>query len=76
VKGLQLNLFGSYGRVRDQLYLPREGATDEEVLLRLRQLQTSYRYFFSVGLSYTFGSLFNNIVNPRFGGSEGTMFFF
>lgn len=76
IKGLQLNLFGSYGRVRDQLYLPKQGASDEEVLLRLRQLQTSYRYFVSAGLSYTFGSLFNNIVNPRFGGSEGTTFFF
>jgi hypothetical protein len=76
VKGLQASLFGSFGRVRDQLYLPKEGATDEEVLLRLRQLQTSYRYWVSVGLNYTFGSIFNNIVNPRFGGSDGVMFFF
>jgi hypothetical protein len=71
VKGLEANLMGSYGRIRDQLYLPKEGATDEEVLLRLRQLQTSYNYFVSAGLSYTFGSIFNNIVNPRFGGTGG-----
>lgn len=70
IKGLEANFHGSYGRVRDQLYLPKEGATDEEVLLRLKQLQTSYRYFVSAGLSYTFGSIFNNIVNPRFGGSR------
>jgi len=76
VKGLQANFFGSYGRLRDQLYLPKEGATDEEVLLRLKQLQTSYRYFASVGLSYTFGSIFNNIVNPRFGGGGDQIFFF
>jgi len=75
IKGLEVNFFGSYGRVRDQLYLPKGGATDEEVLLRLKQLQTSYRYFVSAGLSYTFGSIFNNIVNPRFGGGN-TMFFF
>lgn len=67
VKGLQANFFGSYSRLRDQLYLPKGGATDEEVLRGLRQLQTSYRYFVSLGLSYTFGSIFNNIVNPRFG---------
>ena len=76
IKGLEMNFFGSYGRVRDQLYLPKEGATDEEVLLRLKQLQTSYRYFVSAGLSYTFGSIFNNIVNPRFGGGGGTVFYF
>ena len=71
VRGLNLNLFGSYSRVRDQLSLPKSGATDEEILLQLRQLRTSYRYFGSVGLSYTFGSKFNNVVNPRFGRSGG-----
>lgn len=76
VKGLQVNFNGSYGRIRDQLYLSRSGATDQEVLLRLRRLQTSYRYFVSMGLSYTFGSIYNNIVNPRFGGGGGQMFFF
>jgi hypothetical protein len=57
--------------LRDQLYLPRGNLSDEERLLRLRQLATSYNYFVQVGLSYSFGSIFNNIVNPRFGGSSG-----
>jgi hypothetical protein len=65
-KGLSLNLFGSIAYVRDQIYLPAGGATPEEVLLRLRQLDTSYSYFGQVGLSYTFGSIYNNVVNPRF----------
>jgi hypothetical protein len=39
--------------------------------LRLRQLATSYTYFINLGLSYSFGSIFNNIVNPRFGGTSG-----
>jgi len=72
VRGLSLDVFGSYARVRDQLFLKRGGATDDEVLLRLRQLDTSYRYFASVGLRYTFGSIFNNIVNSRLdGGGDG-----
>jgi len=25
----------------------------------------------SVGVSYSFGSLFNNVVNPRFGDGDG-----
>lgn len=71
VRGLNLNLFGSYARIRDQLSLPKGGATNEQILLQLKQLKTSYSYFGSVGLSYTFGSKFNNVVNPRFGSSGG-----
>jgi len=51
-------------------------ATDQEILVRQRQLATSYRYGVSVGLSYTFGSIFNNVVNPRFEGASGGTFFF
>jgi hypothetical protein len=71
VRGLSFEFFGSYSRVRDQLSLQKEGASDEEVLLRLRQLKTSYFYSAFMGLSYTFGSKFNNIVNPRFSASGG-----
>jgi len=43
-----------------------KGASLEEILLRRRELETSYYYYFSIGLSYTFGSIYNNVVNPRF----------
>lgn len=77
VKGLNLNFSGSYSSIHDQIYLKKGGTTESEVLLRQRQLLTSYRYFGSVGLSYTFGSIFNNIVNPRFGdGGRGEIIFF
>ena len=65
-RGFSLNMEGSVSRVRDQLYLRAGDATDEEILLRRRQLATSYRYRFSVGITYTFGSIYNNVVNPRF----------
>ena len=74
VKGLSFNLFGSYSRVRDQLSLAKGNVSTEDLLLRLRQLKTNYRYFAFTGLSYTFGSIFNNIVNPRFGGGGGNFF--
>jgi hypothetical protein len=67
-RGLSLSMEGSASRVRDQLSLPRRDATPEEVLLRLRELQSGYEVSFNIGLSYTFGSIFNNVVNPRFGG--------
>jgi hypothetical protein len=65
-KGFSLTLDGSVSRIHDQLYLRAGVATDEEILLRRRQLATNYRYRFAIGASYTFGSMFNNIVNTRF----------
>lgn len=66
-KGLSLNVFGSYSRIHDQLSLPKGGATFEEILLRRKELSTDYSYFASIGLSYSFGSIYSNVVNPRFG---------
>jgi hypothetical protein len=74
-KGLSANLYVSYSKIKDQSSLPRAEASTEEVLLRIRQLETNYRYFYSFGLSYNFGSIFTSIVNPRFSGSN-TFFFF
>jgi hypothetical protein len=70
VRGLALNVFGNYERLRDQLYLPAGDAPEDEVLLRRRQLATGFRYFMGLGLSYTFGSRFSSVVNPRFNGVD------
>jgi hypothetical protein len=75
-KGFSFNLFTQLSRTRDQVYLPRGEATTEEILVRQRQLATGYQYFLNFGISYSFGSIFNNIVNPRFGGGGGDFFFF
>jgi hypothetical protein len=72
-KGFSLNLFGDYSLIRNQLALPRTELTPDEVLLRQREIATNYRYFVSMGISYRFGSIFNNVVNPRFGGSGSGM---
>jgi len=69
LKGLSVFAFGGGSRIHDQLSLPKGGATLEEILLHIKQLETNYDYFFSVGLSFTFGSIFTNVVNPRFGSS-------
>jgi hypothetical protein len=66
-KGLSFDLYGGGARIHDQLSLPKQGASYEDILLMRRQLATSYEYYFSVGLSYTFGSIYSNVVNPRFG---------
>lgn len=65
-KGLSVRLGGSISLIHDQISLPKAGATLEEILLQQRQLATQYSYWGNVGLSYTFGSIYNNVVNPRF----------
>lgn len=66
-EGFSLRLHGRASMIHDQLSLEKEGATEEEVLLQRKQLATQYNYSFSIGLRYAFGSIYSNIVNPRFG---------
>ncbi len=70
-RGFSVRVSGNYSWIRDQLYISAAGATEEQILLQQRQLGTSYRYFTSFGFEYRFGSIFNNVVNPRFGGNGG-----
>lgn len=65
-RGFSVRLFGQYASIHDQLYLKRGEATNEEIIARQQQLETSYRYFISAGITYRFGSINNNVVNTRF----------
>lgn len=65
-RGLFVNLYGRYRIINDQISLPAGDITDTERLLGERQQATTYELRFSFGLSYTFGSIYSNIVNPRF----------
>lgn len=75
VRGLNLSVSGGVARVKDQLYVPREDIADEDVLLQRRQLGTDFEFEFEVGFSFTFGSVTNNVVNPRMGSGRGRRFF-
>lgn len=66
VRGLSLNLWGSCGLIHDQLYLSKRGLTPEEILLQIRELSSQYEYWGGFGLTYSFGSRFSQVVNPRF----------
>ncbi|MEI6048627.1 MAG: hypothetical protein WCS03_06980 [Bacteroidota bacterium] len=70
-KGLSVNFGGSASLIHDQLGLVKGGATTQEVLLRRKELATQFQYFTSFGLTFTFGSIYNNVVNPRFGNIGG-----
>lgn len=66
-EGFSLNIDTNFSMIRDQLSLPKADATREEILLNRRQIATDYEYDFSFGIRYTFGSIYSNVVNPRFG---------
>jgi len=65
-RGLDLSIDGRYSLINDQLSIPKGDITNAEQLLNLRQQLTSYSYGGSIGIEYSFGSIYNNVVNPRF----------
>lgn len=64
-RGFSLDLSGGYDRIYDQLYIANLDISDEDFLLDLRKLQTNYEFNIRIGFSYTFGSIFNTVVNSR-----------
>jgi hypothetical protein len=69
-KGLSLQINGGVAHINDQLNLKKGDISESERLLQLRELATKYRIEGGIELTYTFGSIYNNIVNPRFSTSE------
>jgi hypothetical protein len=63
--GLELVLDSRLESIHDQIYLPKGDASIDEILLRRRQLATTYDVRFGIGFRYTFGSIYNNIINER-----------
>ncbi len=70
-KGLSLNFGGGASMIHDQINLVKQDLTYDEILLQRKEIATQYEYYLNFGLSYTFGSIYNNVVNPRFGNSSG-----
>ena len=68
-KGFSVYCFGGYSWVHDQLSLIAREPTYEEMLLRLHELPMTDNYFVAVGFQFQFGSIFTNVINPRFGTS-------
>lgn len=65
-RGMSINMGAGYEWIRDQIYLPKGARSAVDVFLRRRALLTGFSYHTNIGVSYTFGSIFNNVVNPRF----------
>ena len=66
-KGLSLSVDAGVAYINNSLNLAKGDLTEAERLLRLKQQATKYQVGGGVGINYTFGSIYNNVVNPRFG---------
>jgi hypothetical protein len=67
IKGLSANVF-SIAEFTEGAYpnIARAAFTRDELLTNTRQYPTSKFLYLNFGLNYRFGSIFNNVVNPRF----------
>ncbi len=74
-KGLSMNIRGSISLIHDQLGLVKGDIPTEQILLRRQEMETRYEYRTNFGFTYTFGSIYNNVVNPRFGKQSSMDFF-
>ncbi len=71
LRGLSFDIYAGVSRIRDQIYLPKGGASDEEVLVARRQLETDLTIRGGIEFRYTFGSIYNNVVNSRLSSESG-----
>ncbi len=75
-KGLSMNLRGSVSLIHDQLGLVKGDIPTEQILLRRQEMETRYEFRTNFGFTYTFGSIYNNVVNPRFGNQSSYNMYF
>jgi hypothetical protein len=75
-RGFSFNVGGNYSLIRNQIGLRRRNLTDEEILTARRQLATDSSYRVNFGITFDFGSVYNNVVNTRFPRDvRGALFF-
>ena len=66
-EGFNFDFGGYYSMIHDQLSLAKRDLDLTEILLHRRELETQYYFRMYFGFSYTFGAIYNNVVNSRFG---------
>ena len=65
-KGFFLKGLGGISIIHDQVNLSAAGIEYEQVLLQQKEILSAYYYWLQLGVSFTFGDIYNGIVNPRF----------
>jgi hypothetical protein len=65
IQGLSVNFNFGAQNVHNQLYLPAEEVSLEDVLLGNKKLPSTFQLWGGMGIRIQFGSLYNNVVNNR-----------
>jgi hypothetical protein len=65
-KGFSWRFNGSFNILNNQVNIASQGASKEDLLLQQQQLGSGYTYYMNTGINYSFGSMYNSVVNPRF----------
>lgn len=66
IKGLSVNISGSFNFINDLVALPAGDLSLEDILLQQSRQATNYEANGRIGITYTFGSQFSNVINTRF----------
>lgn len=69
-KGLSINVQPRASLIHDQINLPLKAASTQDILTQQRALKSGYDISIDLGFTYSFGSIYNNVVNPRFDRSQ------
>lgn len=64
-KGLSLTVRFTAESVHNQIYIPESSYSLEDILLNNLALPSRFELSGSLGISYRFGSIYNNVVNKR-----------
>ncbi|WP_421876870.1 hypothetical protein [Marinoscillum sp.] len=64
-KGFSVRVNADFQVIKDQINLPKGEASLEDIILQQRALATTSKLNLGFGMSYTFGSIFNNVLNTR-----------
>lgn len=64
--GLFFSVHSRAGLVHDQVYLVRGKSSEQDILVKRRQIASAYNFYTGIGLNFRFGSFLNSFVNPRF----------
>ncbi|HUR10381.1 MAG TPA: hypothetical protein VM012_03380 [Flavitalea sp.] len=76
VKGLTI-FVSSFANFTKGVYpnIERKYFTRDDLLTNAQQYPTQKALYMSFGINYRFGSIYNNVVNPRFSNAGGSFFF-
>jgi hypothetical protein len=64
-QGFSIRFNANIDFIRDQINIPKGDTTLEDLLLQQKVVASNFDMSLGVGFNYTFGSIYNNVLNTR-----------